>query len=375
LSNSVPFNDLSRIPESIKKEITSRVGDVINSGSYILGPEVEKFETEFSHYLGCNAVVGVATGTDALILALLASGVGPGDSVLTMANAGSYTTVAARAIGAEPIFVDVSADSLQMTFSTLQDAYVKSSSIQEPPKALVVTHLFGQINSDIELIVEFARENGLVLIEDCAQTIGARHGSKLAGTFGALSTFSFFPTKNLGALGDGGAVAGNNLEFLSKVKQLRQYGWKSKYSIELPFGRNSRLDEIQATILRVKLPRVSEWNQKRREIFSRYLAVSGTKVKFYSEANDSFVGHLCPITVSNFSQSELLKYFASKSVSASVHFPVPDNKQKIDLKYRDLVMLPNTEKACAQLVTIPIFPEMTELEVETVCKALAEIGD
>jgi dTDP-4-amino-4,6-dideoxygalactose transaminase len=371
----VPFNDLSRIPESIKREITSRVGEVINSGSYILGPEVEKFETELSNYLGCNGAVGVATGTDALILALLASGVGPGDSVLTMANAGSYTTVAARAIGAEPIFVDVSADSLQMTLSTLQDAYGKSISIEEGPKALVVTHLFGQISSDIELIVEFARGKGLVLIEDCAQAIGARHGSKLAGTFGALSTFSFFPTKNLGALGDGGAVAGNNPELLSKVKQLRQYGWKSKYSIELPFGRNSRLDEIQATILRVKLPRVPEWNQRRREIFSRYLAASGTKIKFYSEADDSFVGHLCPITVSNFSQSELLEYFASKSVSASVHFPVPDNKQRIDLKYRDLVMLPNTENACAQLVTIPIFPEMTELEVDIVCKALAEIGN
>jgi dTDP-4-amino-4,6-dideoxygalactose transaminase len=371
---SVPFNDLSRLPSQLRDEIVQRIGQVISSGSFILGPEVEKFEIELANYLGCTDAVGVATGTDAILLSLLAADVGTNDVVLTMANAGSYTTIATRAIGAEPVFVDVAANSLQMTLSNLKKSLEATKAIGLKPKAVVVTHLFGQLNSEIIEIAEFANSQSMILIEDCAQSIGASNGSRLAGSFGALSTYSFFPTKNLGALGDAGAVSGKDNVLLSKIRKLRQYGWGQKYSIEVPLGRNSRLDEIQAAILRMKLPIVSDWNKKRREIYTQYKKSAGTKVKFYSDPNDSFVGHLCPITVEGFSQQQLGEHFTSRGIATSVHFPVPDHKQSIELKYRNLVDLPETEISCSRLVTIPLFPELTDDEIATVSNALSELN-
>ena len=373
-TRQVPFNDLARTSDELLDEITKRVHHVIISGEYILGPEVSKFEQELASYLDCLGSVGVATGTDAIVLSLLASGVGPGDVVITMANSGAYTTVASLSIGAQPVFVDVSPDSFQMTLSELRTSFEVCAAHGITPKAIVVTHLFGQLNPEIIQIAEFARAQGIALIEDCAQAIGATEKSNMAGGFGTLATFSFFPTKNLGANGDGGAVTSNDANLLKRVRQLRQYGWGSKYSIELPFGRNSRLDEVQAAILRVKLPHLDKWNQSRREIFGRYLNSAGQNVRFYSQADPSYVAHLCPITVDGYSQDELLEYFSSREISAAIHFPIPDHKQGISLSFRSLVKLPVTEYACSNLVTIPIFPEMTESEIETVCKALEELG-
>ena len=375
IEQPVPFNDLSRSSEEALNEITKKVTTVIASGNYILGPEVTNFENEFAEYVGCIGSVGVASGTDAIILSLLAAGLGPGDVVATMANAGGYTTVAAASIGADSIFVDVSPDSFQMTLSHLRVAIETAKAHGIEPKAIVVTHLFGQLNPEIEQIANFAKSENIVLIEDCAQAIGARTLSRMAGSFGVLATFSFFPTKNLGANGDGGAVTSNDANLLARVRQLRQYGWGSKYSIELQFGRNSRLDEVQAAILRVKLPYLSKWNKTRREIFHRYSSCAGKNVKFYSQVNESFVAHLCPITVEGYSQAELADFFSLRGISTSVHFPLPDHKQRIDLRLRNLVELPVTEYACSNLVTIPIFPEMNENEIEAVCKALKELGD
>jgi dTDP-4-amino-4,6-dideoxygalactose transaminase len=262
-----------------------------------------------------------------------------------------------------------------MTLDSLRIAISKTKSKGLKPKVVVVTHLFGQLNSEITEIVELAKSESLVLVEDCAQAIGATNGSKMAGSFGELATFSFFPTKNLGAAGDAGAITGSNTEMLKIARQLRQYGWASKYSIEIPFGRNSRLDELQAAILRIKLPYVMAWNQTRREIYKRYQVASGRNVKFFSGYNPSFVGHLCPIMVEGMTQRDLLEYFAGKAIAASVHFPVPDNHQKIDLKYRNLVEVPNAERACASLVTLPLFPEMTEAEINQVCTSLEGLGE
>ena len=375
LTQNVPFNDLSRIPADLRALLVKKSGEIVVSGNYILGPEVSQFEIELAEFVGADGAVGVATGTDAILLALLAAGVGPSDVVMTMPNAGAYTTVASRAIGAEPVFVDVSPDTLQMTLYSLRIAISKTKSQGLKPKVVVVTHLFGQLNSEITEIVDLAKSEGLVLIEDCAQAIGATNGSKMAGSFGELATFSFFPTKNLGAAGDAGAITGSNTKMLQIARQLRQYGWASKYSIEVPFGRNSRLDELQAAILRIKLPHVMTWNQTRRKIYTRYQVASGRNVKFFSEPNPSYVGHLCPITVEGMTQQDLLEYFAGKAIAASVHFPVPDNHQKIELKYRDLVEVPNAEHGCARLVTLPLFPEMTDSEINQVCSALTELGD
>jgi aminotransferase EvaB len=375
LNQVVPFNDLSRTPVETTGQITKTVNDVIRSGNYILGPEVKKFEDEFASFIGCTGSVGVATGTDAIILSLLASGLGPGDIVVTMANAGAYTTVAASCIGVDPMFVDVSPDSFQMTLPQLQIAFEIASAKGITPKAIVVTHLFGQLNPEIEQIANFAKSKNIALIEDCAQAIGAKNDSKMAGNFGTLATFSFFPTKNLGANGDGGAVTSNDPMMLERVTQLRQYGWGQKYAIELPFGRNSRLDEVQAAILRVKLPHLSQWNKSRREIFRRYVSSAGKNVKFYSQVDERFVAHLCPITVEGYSQAELTEFFSLRGISTSIHFPIPDHKQKINFKLRNLVELPVTEYACSNLVTIPIFPEMMEDEIDSVCKALKELGE
>ena len=370
----VPFNDLSRIQNPLLDRILKSVSAVILSGNYVLGPQLEKFESELTSYIGCKWAVGVATGTDALILSLLACGVGPSDTVLTMANAGSYTTVAARAVGAEPVFVDVSPDSLQMTLESLKHSLLLAEEKGISPKVVVVTHLFGQINSEVKEIASYAAERGILVIEDCAQAIGASLEDSKAGNYGDFATFSFFPTKNLGASGDAGAVVGKDLNLQTRIQQLRQYGWSSKYLIDIPFGRNSRLDEIQATILRIKLPMVDSWNEKRREIFSRYKESASTKVKFYSEANAGYVGHLCPITVDGMTQNDLMNHFESRGISVSIHFPIPDHRQSIELAYRDLVILPVTEKSCKSLVTIPMFPEMLEHEIDSVCKSLSELG-
>jgi dTDP-4-amino-4,6-dideoxygalactose transaminase len=373
MKQTVPFNDLSRYSAELQAKIASKASEVSVSGSFILGEDVSGFEKEIASYLGTKWAVGVGNGTDGLILSLTASGVGPGDTVMTMSNAGAYTTIAAKAVGAELIFVDVETDTLQMSLATLKWSFELSRNEGLSPKALVVTHLFGQLNPDIEAIATFASDNNLFLIEDCAQAIGARSGSKMAGTFGDLSTFSFYPTKNLGASGDGGLVAGNDIELLQKVSKLRQYGWSEKYSIDLAGGKNSRLDEIQAAILRIKLKEVDGWNQRRRDIFQKYISSSSSKVKFYSKADESFVGHLCAVTVEGISQVSLTKHFSSRGIATSIHFPVPDHSQQIELAHRSLVALPVTEWACANLITIPLFPELTDSEVESVCSALRDL--
>jgi dTDP-4-amino-4,6-dideoxygalactose transaminase len=371
----VPFNDLSRLEKDLKEEISKKAAEICVSGNYILGTEVSKFENELAQYLSVEHCVGVASGTDALILSLLATGVGPGDTVLTVANAGSYTTIAAKAVGAELVFVDVCEESLQMSLQELKHSLYLASNAGLKPKAVVVTHLFGQLNSEIQEIATFAKESGIAVIEDCAQALGARSVNGMAGTFGDLATFSFYPTKNLGASGDGGAVASSSQEFTTKLRKLRQYGWEAKYSIDLEGGRNSRLDEIQAAILRLKLPYLDIWNQKRREIFKRYRQADNPSIRFVCSIDTTFVAHLVPITAAGLSQSQLADYFAISGIQTSIHFPIPDHKQEIGLKYRNLVPLPKTEQSCSSLVTLPVFPEMTESEISKVCAALARLGD
>jgi dTDP-4-amino-4,6-dideoxygalactose transaminase len=374
VNDQVPFNDLSRSNKEMNQAIAQKMAEISISGNYILGPEVSAFEGELSDYLQVRNCIGVASGTDALTLSLVALGVKRDDSILTMANAGSYTTIASRSIGAEPIFVDVSPDSLQMTLEAVKRSLEAAYQSGLKPKAIVISHLFGQLNQATEEIVSFAKGASISVIEDCAQSLGARNSNGMAGSFGDLSTFSFYPTKNLGAAGDGGAVAGNNIELANKVKKLRQYGWANKYNIDLAGGRNSRLDEIQAAVLRIKLPNLDQWNEERRRIFQQYLEAASSAVKFYSSTNSDFVGHLAPITVSGVSQLELARYFGDLGIQTSIHFPVPDHKQNLDLKYRDLVPLPFTESSCESLVTLPIFPEMSESEIARVCNGLSKVG-
>ncbi len=367
----VPFNDLGRENSEARRSVAERISLVVASGNYILGPETQSFETELASYLGTDFAVGVGSGSDALTLAFIALGVVRGDAVITMANAGGYSSLALDLLGAHPVFADVAVDSLQLTPDTLEDTLRVCELEGIKPKGVAVTHLFGQINKDIDQILQIAKRQELFVLEDCAQSLGASLSGRQSGTFGDLSTFSFYPTKNLGAFGDGGAISGSDTRALEKAAKLRNYGWGTKYHIEIKGGKNSRLDEIQAAVLLDKLPRLNSLNGIRRAIYQRYKESAGSGVCFYSSPDESYVAHLAPVTVSGMSGIDVKQHFESFGIETSVHFPVPDHEQQIEFKFKDLVQLPVSEYSCANLVTIPLFPEMTEAEVSLVCSALA----
>ena len=215
----IPMNDLSRMDFDLKERVSKKAADLSVSGKYILGSEVAELEATLAEYLKIGECIGVASGTDALSLSLLAIGVGQGDTVLTAANGGAYATLAVVGVGAQPIFVDVSEDCLQMSISGLEKSLNISKKRGLKPKAVIITHLFGQLNLDIEAIAALTKREGLFLIEDCAQALGARSDSGMAGSFGDLSTFSFYPTKNLGAAGDGGAVGATRGHLANRVRK------------------------------------------------------------------------------------------------------------------------------------------------------------
>ncbi|HEU0168400.1 MAG TPA: DegT/DnrJ/EryC1/StrS family aminotransferase, partial [Chloroflexota bacterium] len=254
--------DPGRGYQALKNEIDAALARVTGSGWYILGPEVEAFEREFAAYTGADHAIGVGSGTDALRIALLALGIGPGDEVITAANAGDPTPMSIWSIGAKPVFVDVERLSRNLDPAKLHAA------ISPRTKAILPIHLYGQA-ADMGSIEALAREAGLPVIEDACQAHGAEFGGRRVGTFGAASCFSFYPTKNLGGLGDGGAIVTNDARIAEQARLIRQYGWQQRNHSVLP-GVNSRLDELQAAVLRVKLRHLDESNERRREIAELY---------------------------------------------------------------------------------------------------------
>ena len=371
MSRMVPLNDLSRISKEDLAAISDLSRQVIASGHYVSGPFLEQFEASLASYVGVSGAVGVGNGTDALILSMLASGVNPGDVVLTVANAGSYSTIAAKAIGAEPVFCDVNQENLQISLETLQQSLGVCADNKIRPKALVVTHLFGLLNPEIVEITNLARSKGIVVIEDCAQAIGAKSAIGKAGSFGDVAAFSFYPTKNLGAIGDGGAVVSSNSSILDRVIALREYGWGKKYHIEMDGGRNSRLDELQAAILLFKIQNIDSQNQKRREIYARYLANLSSSFESFAPVTEDYVAHLAVFAPTSSSRDKVISQFHEMHVSTGIHYPTLDVDQTLELKYRDLVPLPISRKYVELIFTVPLFPEMTESELETVATALS----
>jgi aminotransferase EvaB len=367
----VPLNDLSRISLKDFEIISKAIEAVVRSGHFISGPHLEQFEIELAKFVGVLGASGVGNGTDALTLAMLAAGIKPGDAVLTVANAGSYTSMAAKAIGADVVFCDVDNQNLQISLASLQATLNICATNRIQPKALVVTHLFGQLNPWITEFVSLAKQQSLILIEDCAQAIGARSALGKAGSFGDVAAFSFYPTKNLGALGDGGAVVSNNPILLDRVRALREYGWGDKYHIEIDGGRNSRLDELQAAILLFKLRNIDSQNLKRREIYARYLANLSSSFESFAPVSEDFVAHLAVFAAKSASRDKVLSKFQEMHVSTGIHYPTLDVEQKLELKYRNLVPLPVSQKYVQSIFTVPLFPEMTEEEVETVATALS----
>lgn len=353
------INDLGRHTQQIQAQLNAAATRVIESGWYVLGPEVTAFEQEFAVYCGAAYCVSLANGTDSLELALRALGIGPGKTALTAANAGMYSSVGILAAGATPLYADVSPDTL-----LLDVAEVKRLLDQQRVDVIIVTHLYGLL-ADIEDIVKLAQARGIPVVEDCAQAHGATRLGKKAGSFGDIACFSFYPTKNLGALGDGGAIVTSRSDLADRVKQFRQYGWGSKYSVTLAGGRNSRLDEMQAAILRVKLPLLDRWNTRRRDIAKRYsTGITNPKVTVQKVHGAEYVAHL--YVVRSTERDKLKQHLATAGIPSDVHYPVPDYAQAA---YRHLFVgarLAVTEQVCAEVLTLPCFPEMTDAEVDAI---------
>ncbi len=342
-------------------EIDAAIKRVLQGGQYILGPETEAFEREFAAWLGATAgSVGVANGTDALELALRAAGIGPGDKVVTVANTVSATVAAITATGATPLYAEIEPDTMLMDATALGELLEK---MRDPRiKALVPVHLYGQA-ADMPRVMEMAAAHRLAVVEDCAQAHGAAVGGRKAGTWGHFAAFSFYPTKNLGAFGDGGAVTGAGAAALEQVRLWRQYGWRRRYVSDQP-GRNSRLDELQAAILRVRLPRLDRENQERSDLAARYTArLQGSPLVLPAVAGGrTHVWH--QYVVRHPRRDELKARLEAQGVVCGVLYPVPLHRQPA--YHRPELVLPVTEQACAEVLSLPLHPGLTPGDIDTI---------
>ena len=361
MQHVISLNDLARHHAPLRYELEAAMARVLDRGWYILGPEVEAFEREFAAYLGVAETIAVGNGTDAIELALRALAVRSDETVATVANAGMYATTAIRAVGAVPAYVEIDASSLQM------DAEALAAVAAAKPRAIVATHLYGRV-ADVHSIVTVAREHGIPLIEDCAQAHGARRGNRYAGTFGALGCFSFYPTKNLGALGDAGAIVTNDHELAARLRALRTYGWGAKYHCAIEGGMNSRMDELQAAVLRTKLPHLDEWNRRRRAIAARYTqAIRHPAIgmpPFIDDGSD--IAHLYVVRAKM--RESLQEHLKASGVATDVHYPIPDHRQP-GSGVMPQQGLEHTDRACAEVLSLPCYPELTDAEIDAVAYA------
>ncbi len=363
----LPVNDLRRAWLIDNPGVRDAVARVIASGWYVQGPEHAAFENELATMLGVRHVAGVASGTDALVLAMLAVGCGPGAEVVTAANAGGYATGAARQIGAPVVYCDVDPITLLVTRRTLEGAIGPST------RAVVVTHLFGNV-ADVGSIVAICRPRGIAVIEDCAQAIGARdEAGRRTGSVGDVGAFSFYPTKNLGAMGDGGAVATNDDPIDARVRSLRQYGWSDKYRVQEPSGRNSRLDELQAAVLRVGLTGLDKRNDRRQAIAQGYAdACRSEAVRPVTGTACETVAHLAVVRARD--RDRLRQVLGSHGIDTDIHYPVLDHQQAGFEPPVRPVDLRESERAVDEILTLPCFPEMTDEEVERVAEVIGAFG-
>jgi dTDP-4-amino-4,6-dideoxygalactose transaminase len=361
----VPMVDLKIQYEAVKEEINSAVLGVIQSTHFILGPHGTALEKDVAAYHGVKHAVAVASGTDALHLALLAAGVGRGDEVITTPFTFIATAEAASYIGAVPVFVDIDPDTFNMDIAKIEAAITKRT------KAIVPVHLYGQ-PVDMDGLMHIAKKHGLRVIEDCAQSFGAEYRGKKTGAFGDLGCFSFFPSKNLGGYGDGGMVVTDDAKLAEHMLSLRNHGSRVRYYHD-EVGFNSRLDEIQAAILRVKFKRIDEYNAKRRDnaaLYSKYLA--GTGIKTPSEQNNTkHVFHQYTIRVRN-RDAVKLKLDAGNITSSMIYYPVPLHLQAAYKGLRRGPGLPAAEQAAREVLSLPMYPELTEAQIELVAEAVKQ---
>lgn len=353
------INDIGRQLAACLPAIEAALQSTLRSGQFVLGNKVREFEAVFSKYCGVDYAVSVGNGTDALEIALRALGISANDHVLTVANAGGYASAAIRACGAIPYYVDVDETTMSISVREFERA------LESKPRAAIITHLFGKL-APMDELIPIAKKANVALIEDCAQAHGARLGKCFAGAFGVLACFSFYPTKNLGALGDGGAVITDNGMLAEKMRSLRQYGWKKKYHVTQIGGRNSRLDEIQAAVLLARLPFLDDDNARRREIAAAYRrGIKHPQINVPERCGHADVVHLMVIRCPR--PAALAAHLDSLNIDSDIHYPLPDHRQPV---YFDSgVSLPVTEELAAEILTLPCHPAMTEAEIQHVIDA------
>lgn len=364
---SVPFLDLRTAHLELKREIDAAFARVLDSGWYILGPEVEAFENEFAHYCGVQYCIGVGNGLDALRLALQAYGIGTGDEVIVPAHTFIATWLAVGACGATPVAVDAKADTYNI------DPEALSAAITPRTRAIMPVHLYGQ-PADMDAINNIALRHNLIVIEDMAQAHGARYHGRRCGGLGHAAATSFYPGKNLGALGDGGAVLTNDAAIASKVRLLRNYGSHIKYDHEIQ-GENSRLDELQAAFLRVKLAHLDEWNDRRATIASQYIEslidVPMITLPFVPEWVDP-VWHLFVIQIRQ--RDPLRLYLQERGIGVGIHYPTPPHLQACYQSTLRAQSYPVAERLAAEVLSLPMYPTLGQTAIATTTLAIHEFA-
>ncbi|MGQ9756203.1 MAG: DegT/DnrJ/EryC1/StrS family aminotransferase [Desulfotomaculales bacterium] len=360
----IPVLDLTRQYNTIRKEIDAAVARVLSSGRFILGSEVEAFEQEVAEYLGVRHAIGVASGTDALLLSLRALGIGPRDAVVVPSFTFFATAGVVHNVGATPVFVDIDPHTLNIDPRNVEERLATDPTLRAKTKAIIPVHLYGQM-ADMDEIMAIAREYELFVIEDAAQAIGAEYRGRKAGSIGHLGCFSFFPTKNLGAYGDGGMVVTNDDELAERVRMLRVHGARPKYYHHL-VGYNSRLDALQAAILWAKLPHLPEWSAARQRLAARYDELLREIVGLvlpYRATDRTHIFHQYTIRVLGGKRDALRAYLAEQGIATEVYYPLPLHLQPCfrHLSYRE-GDLPESERASREVLSLPMFPELTEEE-------------
>ena len=354
----IPFLDLK--PGVDAADVRAAIDRVIERGWFVLGPELEAFENEFAAACQAPHAVGVGTGTDALALALRALGVGPGDEVITSPLSAAYSALAIMMAGARPVFADIDPDRLTI------DPRAAEGAVTPRTKAIMPVHLYGQ-SADMPALMEVAARHRLLVVEDCCQSHLATCGGKPVGSFGAAAAYSFYPTKNLGALGDGGAVTTADADLAARLKRLRNGGQTATYQ-HAEFGVNSRLDEMQAAILRARLAWLPRWTAERRALAAEYRRrLAGAAVTVPAERDAGHVYHLFPVLTRD--RAALRAHLEARGVQTLVHYPIPIPRQPA-LASEQPAQCPIADRVCGEVLSLPLHPGMTAQAVEEVATAL-----
>ena len=355
---NIPMVDLKGQYLSLKNEIDAAMLAALEETHFILGPNVQAFEEEAANYLGVKHAIGVASGTDALHLALVAAGIGPGDEVITTPFTFIATAEAISYVGATPVFVDIDPDTLNIDLEQVEHA------INDKTRAVIPVHLFGQ-PVDMEALVQLCDAKNLLIVEDCAQSFGAHINGKMTGSFGAFGAFSFFPSKNLGCFGDGGLVTTNDDKHANELRILRNHGSRERYHHNV-IGYNSRLDELQAVILRIKLKHIDDYSQNRRRVAHRYseaLADTGIQVP-HEDGKGLHVYH--QYTLLHEKRDDIMSALQEKNIACAVYYPIPLHKQDVYMEaYKD-VHLPVTESVAERCFSLPVYPELENDNIDTI---------